>query len=82
MIFSTKTLRLRGVHILGGVAELIHIGQGLAHPQSTYLVFHHNTFTIRRWLKPLQDRRAGRMESDDAVALPLIARRQSETFSP
>jgi NAD(P) transhydrogenase len=50
MIFSTKTRRLLGVHILGeGATELIHIGEAVLNLKGTIDYF---TSTIRRWPKP------------------------------
>jgi NAD(P) transhydrogenase len=45
MIFSTKTRRLLGVHILGeGATELIHIGQAVLNLKGTIDYFIQNTF--------------------------------------
>ncbi|MGJ4854159.1 Si-specific NAD(P)(+) transhydrogenase [Labrys sp. KB_33_2] len=45
MIFSTKTRRLLGVHILGeGATELIHIGQAVLNLKGTIDYFIENTF--------------------------------------
>jgi len=45
MIFSTKTRRLLGVHILGeGATELIHIGQAVLNLKGTLDYFIQNTF--------------------------------------
>jgi len=45
MIFSTKTRRLLGVHILGeGATELIHIGQAVLNLRGTIDYFIQNTF--------------------------------------
>ncbi len=44
-IFSTKTRRLPGVHILGeGATELIHIGQAVLDLKGTIDYFIQNTF--------------------------------------
>jgi NAD(P) transhydrogenase len=46
MIFSTKTRRLLGAHILGegGAAELVHIGQAVLNLKGTIDYFIQNTF--------------------------------------
>jgi len=45
MIFSTKTRRLLGVHILGeGATELIHIGQAVLNIKGGIDYFIQNTF--------------------------------------
>jgi NAD(P) transhydrogenase len=45
MIFSTKTRRLLGVHILGeGATELIHIGQAVLNLKGSIDYFIQNTF--------------------------------------
>jgi NAD(P) transhydrogenase len=45
MIFSTKTRRLLGVHIVGeGATELIHIGQAVLNLKGTIDYFIENTF--------------------------------------
>jgi NAD(P) transhydrogenase len=45
MIFSTKTRRLLGVHILGeGATELIHIGQAVLNLKGGIDYFIQNTF--------------------------------------
>jgi NAD(P) transhydrogenase len=45
MIFSCKTRRLLGVHILGeGATELIHIGQAVINLKGTVDYFIENTF--------------------------------------
>jgi len=45
MIFSIKTRRLLGVHIVGeGATELIHIGQAVLNLKGTLEYFVENTF--------------------------------------
>ena len=45
MIFSTKTRRLLGMHILGeGATELLHIGQAVLNLKGTIDYFIQNTF--------------------------------------
>jgi len=57
MIFSTKTRRLLGVHILGeGATELIHIGQAVLNLKGTIDYFIQTRSIIRR-CGSLQDRR-------------------------
>ena len=47
MLFSLKTRRLLGVHILGeGATELIHIGQAVLNLKGTLDYFIENTFNF------------------------------------
>ena len=67
-IFSTKTRRLLGVHILGeGATELIHIGQAVLNLSNTG--------------RSLKDRRARCVEPDDAVVRRADRRSRNPPFT-
>jgi len=52
-IFSTKTRRLFGVHILGeGAAEAIHFGQAVLNLKGISIISSRTCSTIRRRPKP------------------------------
>ena len=71
MIFSMDTRRLLGVHIVGeGATELVHIGQAVLNLQGHAGLLHREHVQLSDAGGGLQDRRAGRLEPDDArVAL-------------
>ncbi len=63
MIFSIKTRRLLGVHIVGeGATELIHIGQAVLNPEGDDRLFHREHLQLPHVSRGLQDRRPGRLE--------------------
>ena len=67
MIFSLETRRLLGVHIVGeGATELIHIGQAVLNLQGHARLLHREHLQLSDAGRGLQDRRAGRLEPDDA----------------
>ncbi len=70
MIFSIKTRRLLGVHIIGeGATELIHIGQAVLNLKGSIEYFHREHLQLSDARRSLQDRRARRLEPDAAPGL-------------
>jgi NAD(P) transhydrogenase len=74
MIFSTKTRRLLGVHILGeGATELIHIGQAVLNLKGTIDYFIQNTFNYPTLAEAYKIAGLECVEQDDAVAKSLAS---------
>ena len=68
MLFSIRTRRLLGVHIVGeGATELIHIGQAVLNLKGTLDYFIENTFNYPTLGRGIQDCRAGCLEPDGGL---------------